>query len=342
MAACVLALALFLTGCGTVSLGDRAIVKAIFLDRRENVFQSAIVVFSCAPTTDAASAEGQARIYLGEGEDVASALADAESKQTKDPFYAQNGLLLLGSGCLKMDPTPVLAYFGEEETSRKDLTVFLTPIDVQKFSEFEDSVADTVREAEDLAASPDGAGAFGLQDADCENGFSGLLPVLDLDESGTAQGVSKGVLFDDGAPQSELEDAEFQLALLLLGKTGQLSFEIPEERLSVNVKGATVRRSLAADGLRLQLAMTGTIMTLSRGGRALYAEQAAEATDKVDRYLEKTFDALVSKTFGRRNDVFGFSWWLRMRSSALVDELDREQALYDDSRLSFSCRLRHG
>lgn len=200
---------LFLTGCSATSLGDRAVVKAVYLDHTEEGYAASIVVYGCEPTTDAASAEGKAAIYSGVGDDVPQALAQAEQQQTKEPFYAQNGLLLLGRGCQEKDPAPILSYFGEEDASRKDLAVYLTELSPEEFQQSEKKISDVIREAERLAASSGGRGAFGIHEAKCEDGFSGLLPVLRFSEESSSATVRSAVLFERGVPCASMEGGGF-------------------------------------------------------------------------------------------------------------------------------------
>lgn len=336
---------LCLTGCSATSLGDRAVVKAVYLDHTEEGYAASIVVYGCEPTTDAASAEGKAAIYSGVGDDVPQALAQAEQQQTKEPFYAQNGLLLLGRGCREKDPAPILSYFGEEDASRKDLAVYLTELSPEEFQQCEKGISDVIREAERLAASSGGRGAFGIHEAKCEDGFSGLLPVLRFSEESSSATVRSAVLFERGVPCASVEGAALQLASLLLGKTSELTMEITqgEERLEVAVKGATVRKNMSgspAEGV-LELELSGTIVSLTWGGKSVYARESKQASEEVNRFVEKLFYELVQITFERKNDIFGLSWWMKEQSSTQTAQLERSGELYDPGRLSFSCHLRY-
>ena len=334
-----------LAGCSPVSLSDRAIVKAIFLDETQEGYQAAIAVFSCEPTTDAASAEGQAHLYLGRGEDVAQALADAERQQTKTPFYAQNELLLLGKGCMTGDPTGVLDYFGEEDSSRKDMAVYLVPMDADEFMKCEDGISRVIHETESIASANGAKGVFGTHETNCAGGFSGLLPVLDFSEDGSAFAVDRAVLFTRGAPTASLCGAEYQLALILLGKSGEMTFDTQSDsgRLDVSIKGASVRKNAVETdgGPALQLAMTGTITSLTRNGRLLYAGQSDQPVRAVDERIAEAFHSIADCTFAESNDLFGFTWWMRSLNSRSVDALQESGELYRYERLLFSCNMRY-
>lgn len=343
---CLLLALLCLTSCSSVSLGDRAVVKAVYLEQTEEGFAASLVVYGCDPTTDAASAQGKAAIYSGTGGDVPQALADAESRQTKEPFYAQNGLLLLGKNCMERDPAPILSYFGEEDASRKDIAVYLTHLSPEEFDECEENISDVIREAERTASSSGGRGAFGVHEADCLDGFSGLLPVLDFSDESESASVGRALLYADGMPRYALEDAQLQLAMLLLGKSSELTLDIPADdgkRLDVSAKGISVRKNMSGsweNGV-LHLEITGTMLSLSRDGRALYGTDARKAVDEVNTYLETELQALAEKTFLEKNDLFGFVWWMQGLNSERVSELASSGEIYRADRLSFRCRLRY-
>lgn len=153
MLLCVLPLALLCTlcGCSSLSLGERAIVKAIYLDGTPGSYTASLVVFTCEPTTDTASAKGEAKIYSATEEDIGEALEAAEKEQAKVPFYAQNELLFLGPQITQTGIGKALAYFTGEQAARPNLSVFTVPVDAQAFKKLEKTIAQTIQEAERVA-----------------------------------------------------------------------------------------------------------------------------------------------------------------------------------------------
>ena len=143
-------LLMLLCGCKqSRSLGERAIVKMVYLDESGGQVQAGLVVFTCAPNSDTASVEGQAKIYTAQGKSIEEALYKAEQQQNKKPFYAQNEILLLGPGAAR-NVTPYLSYFADENAARPNLAAFLTPLTAEELSECEDVISDVVREGERL------------------------------------------------------------------------------------------------------------------------------------------------------------------------------------------------
>ena len=79
-------LLMLLCGCKqSRSLGERAIVKMVYLDESGGQVQAGLVVFTCAPNSDTASVEGQAKIYTAQGKSIEEALYKNSSK-TKNRF----------------------------------------------------------------------------------------------------------------------------------------------------------------------------------------------------------------------------------------------------------------
>ena len=143
-------LLMLLCGCKqSRSLGERAIVKMVYLDESGGQVQAGLVVFTCAPNSDTASVEGQAKTYTAQGKSIEEALYKAEQQQNKKPFYAQNEILLLGPGAAR-NVTPYLSYFADENAARPNLAAFLTPLTAEELSECEDVISDVVREGERL------------------------------------------------------------------------------------------------------------------------------------------------------------------------------------------------
>ena len=125
-------LLMLLCGCKqSRSLGERAIVKMVYLDESGGQVQAGLVVFTCAPNSDTASVEGQAKIYTAQGKSIEEALYKAEQQQNKKPFYAQNEILLLGPGAAR-NVTPYLSYFADENAARPNLAAFLTPLTAEE------------------------------------------------------------------------------------------------------------------------------------------------------------------------------------------------------------------
>ena len=128
---------------------------------------------------------------------------------------------------MKNDVTPYLAYFEQENAARPNLSVFLTTMSGEGFSQCEKSISEVVREGEriaDSAAQDGGASRSIYEAAPSEGKADGWLPVLTFDqEPDSFMGVRSLVLLRQGKADGMLRDAQMQLALLLAGKTDRLA-----------------------------------------------------------------------------------------------------------------------
>ncbi len=214
-----------LCGCSR-SLGERAIVKIVYLDESNGQIEAGLAVFTCTPNSDTASVEGEARIYTAQGASIEEALYHAERQQNKKPFYAQNEILLLGPGAAA-DVTPYLRHFAAENAARPNLAAFLTPLTLEEFAGCEEGIGDIVREGERLMSR--GAQGAALTQSlfelelSGESGMRGYLPVFSFSkEEKDFRGVRQLALMEDGAPYRMLEDAPMQLFLLLAERSDAL------------------------------------------------------------------------------------------------------------------------
>ena len=80
--AAALLLLLLLGGCSR-SLGERAIVKLVYLDEADGQIQAGLAVFTCAPNSNTASVEGEARIYTAQGAKSASRIRNLFTRRMR-------------------------------------------------------------------------------------------------------------------------------------------------------------------------------------------------------------------------------------------------------------------
>lgn len=345
--AVALCLAAVLCGCASRSLGERAIVKMIYLDAAEGKTHAGLVVFTCAPNSDTASVEGEAKIYTAEGGSIEEALYNAEQQQNKKAFYAQNELLLLGPGAAQ-DATHFLAHFAGENAARPNLAVFLTAMTTAEFSECEEGISSVVREGERLLA-PGADGEKRTQsifelDLAGEDGLNGYLPVFSFSkEEKEFCGVRQIALMRAGKPDALLEETPMQLALLLSGKADRLSVntQIEGEAFSFTTQQTTVARTPSVEnGVPcLSVHMAGLVGEITVNGVPLTRQQQDAAARKINGYLEKLATALDDAAFRRGNDIFHHAWWMGQRDAASVQALKEAGLLYQTAQVRFSCDL---
>lgn len=342
-------LLMLLCGCKqSRSLGERAIVKMVYLDESGGQVQAGLVVFTCAPNSDTASVEGQAKIYTAQGKSIEEALYKAEQQQNKKPFYAQNEILLLGPGAAR-NVTPYLSYFADENAARPNLAAFLTPLTAEELSECEDVISDVVREGERLigmgADEQDRTQSIFEINLSGTGGLDGYLPVFSFSkEEKEFRGVRQMVLFRSGAPYAVLEDAAMQMFLLLNGKARQLTVNTQIEGRVVSFRTQQLQlthtASTAGGAPHLEVCLTGKLDDVTVDGAPVADKEEAEMTREINAYLNREAEMLSQATFARGNDTFHYAWWLKLYDTAACEALLRTGTLYDIATVDFSSELK--
>lgn len=349
---CKLLVALFcvalLCGCAHGrSLGDRAIVKMIYLDESDRQIQAGLVVFTCAPNSDSSSAQGEAKIYLAQGDSIEEALYHAEESQNKKPFYAQNEILLLGPGAAG-NVTEYLNYFSNENAVRPNLAVFLSPLDSEAFSECEDNIGRVVTEAERMIGADingqDRTQSIYELNFSQESGLDGYLPVFSFSEDEKDFcGVKRLVLFRDGVLYGMAEDVQMQMLLLLSGKADRLT-------IHTQIDGATVafrtqqaflsRQAGVENGVpSLNVCLSGKLDDITWDGVPVESGETARAAQAINAYLDQVAASLNQATFCAGNDVFHSVWWMQQYDAALCDALLQADRLYETAQVTFCAHL---
>ncbi|MFR9216285.1 MAG: hypothetical protein ACLVKK_08645 [Ruthenibacterium sp.] len=348
MLLCVLPFALLCTlcGCSSLSLGERAIVKAIYLDGTPGSYTVSLVVFTCEPTTDTASAKGEAKIYSATEEDIGEALEAAEKEQAKAPFYAQNELLFLGPQITQAGVGRALAYFTGEQAARPNLSVFAVPVDAQAFKKLEKTIAQTIQEAERVADDAQmGMGRtmseLALQNE--EEQFSGLLPVLRFGEQEEPK-VDSMLLFQNDMPQGAMHGTQLGLALVAGGQTDRMQFSFYHDGGYYHVETQRLRLVKQAaqeeGGLRLHLSLEGSTAVITRDGKPLHGQEAQAAAGLVNDFLCQEWEKLNRKTFLKGNDICELSFWLLQEDIPAAQAMLHAPVQERQGAVSFESRLR--
>lgn len=346
LAAALLLLAC-LCGCSR-SLGERAIVKMVYLDEADGQIQAGLVVFTCAPNSDTASVEGEARIYTAQGTDIDEALYNAERQQNKKPFYAQNEILLLGPGAAK-HVTPYLEHFAGESAARPNLAAFFTPLTAEEFAACEEMIGDVVREGERLL----GRGAEGAVLAQSlfelelseQDGMNGYLPIFSFSkEEKGFRGVRQLALIRGGAPYRTLEGAPMQLFLLLAGKSNQLTMYLPIDGKEVSFHAQQLCLARVPSAVRgvpkLTVHLTGTLDDITENGIPIAYAAREDAARRINRALDALAEELNKATFAQGNDIFHYGWWMKLYDAGACQALMDAGTLYETAQVELVSALR--
>lgn len=347
-ALCLVA-AMLLCGCGaSVPLGERAIVKAIYLDESDGKVQAVLAVQSCKPSANAGEAQSEMQLYTGEGDSIATAMCRAEQQQNKKPFYAQNRLLFLGRGAVKAGVSQYLSYFGAEELSRTSLSVFVLPLSAQEFSEHGDSIETVVAEGERLTDESKSAGnrTFGIYEAnDVQNGtFTGYLPVLRVNQAQkTLAQVTELLLFDADEPTALVEGAQLELALLFAGKGNRLTMYLTLNGVEtvLRTQSIFIRREMTGTPASrvLRITLNGKLESASQDGKLLQGEALEAVTQAYNAYLSRACAQLYAKGFYRGADLFGDTWWFLQDNAQATRNMQTSGSFYVPHRILFRSSL---
>lgn len=332
-------------GCGGVSLGSRAIVKAIYLDREQERVQAVLAVAVCEASADTASVEQAVHLYTGEGASIDEALDRACRAQSRRLFYGQNELLLLGPGTVSEDVTPFLDYFEQENAARPHMAVFLTTRSLEGLQHDADGLEEVIRQAGRIAdGHTQEAGAYSTvyEAAPGPGKAAGWLPVLTWDEEGgLSPGVRSLLLLRDGRRDGLVRGTALQLALVLAGKAQRLAFTntVDGQTVTLRTQPLQVQKTAAVTGEQVTVRLTGAVQALSVDGQSCGEEETRRMLPALNDHLQRLLEQLIACTFSRGNDAFGFAWWMRARDAGAVEKLLEAGQLYEDGRVQAQVQL---
>lgn len=312
--AAVLALA-GLTGCGAPALGDRAIVKAIFVDRQEQ-YQVGLAVLEEGEGEKGAQTTGL-QLYTGSGDTLAQALRQAETSQTRRPFYAQNQLLWVGRQAAEQQLPEVLDYFAAEQASRPNMAVYVADLDLEKLEQLagEEGLQEDILRLESSLSRAGSARMIYEVQLD-RQGAGGLVPLLEPGESGlTVQGLA---LYRSQELSDLLEGQQAALAGLLLGQKESMEWieETDLGQLRLRLDSPTIQRQIRTEKGQpvLQLVLRGTVRDLSAADPSLQQQAAGwqsreELSRQISQSITGQLQQLVDQCWQPEGDPFQLGWW---------------------------------
>ncbi|MEG0178358.1 MAG: hypothetical protein RR654_02290, partial [Oscillospiraceae bacterium] len=177
-----------------ISLGERAIVKAICVDYNNDEYLAKLVVFTCDADTDTKSVNERAQCYEGKGANIDTAINVCEKKQNKKPFYAQNELLFISENAASKIGDDIIEYFNRQSIMGQDLAVLVTQ-NTDAFKNNENS-AKIINDAQRIANdSTDTKGSKKLYEySTVSNAIFGYIPYVKLEKTGC---METGIILDE-------------------------------------------------------------------------------------------------------------------------------------------------
>ncbi len=307
----IIALNITVSSCMTgTNLDERAIVKAIYLDENEKgTIQASLIIYTCKPSANTADVQGEPALYTGQGDSIASAIANAESKQNKHAFFEQNRIVLLGTGAFN-NISNYLSYFASEQTSGANYAVFLTKVSNSEFSQMQDILTNIVQTSESVSDSSiqQGNKSVKIYETDfSQNKFNGYLPVLTIEDN-TVKGVEELLLFENEIPIGYVRDVSMQLLLVLSGKKNNIetSFVVDGTDTIVQTQQFTAKYKTNENG-KLIVILSGKIKSILQNGQALHADNQQKAIEEFNKLIEQSANLITDLTINRGNDVFQYN-----------------------------------
>lgn len=311
----LLLLCLVLTGCGSsTALGDRAIVRLLYLNHDGTQYQAQLVVFSSD-----ASAEGEEKIgtvhrCVGTADTIGGAIEAAGEGQQQKPFFAQNEILLIGSGA-KSHASEILTWFAGREASRPNLAVFIgdLPPEEKQDKQLVEQLYAMLRHADQSFRYETMLYQIRLDE---EGLLEGALPMLEIGEN---QVETSGLqLFQKGEPLMQLCGEDMKTALMLQNRAISRRLELKEAGekpfscVLTHFSRRYVKTPETDNGITLIL--RGAVRKASLP-HSVSRQEKKQLQEKLETLLTREAERVLSCTYGaHRLDLFHLEWHARQQN----------------------------
>lgn len=324
------------TGCSRSGIGDKVIVKAIYLEY-SGEYTATLLALRSAPSADTGEVTEQASYLSGQGATLGQALAAAEEKENRQVFYGQNELLLLGPELCRAGAFEACRYLAKETSGRPNMAVYGVDLAPQEFLELDQKGKDALESINQLEKK--GYYKTYLYEFGAGDG-QGVLPGIRL--AGAKAEPLGAAVYSGGEPALVLKGSDLELAALLSGQQRELEMELELEGQAVRFQVRSPRLFYESagrgEGLQMTLDMTGHI-------QKIVTPQGAAAPGP-DRELEQTINAalaqrlldIIESTYGQGNDVFRLASWLYNQDEAACRTQQAAGTLWQ-GKVRPECRL---
>lgn len=318
--------AVCLTGCSRSGIGDKVIVKAIYLEYGGG-YTATLLALRSAPSADTGEVTEQAYYLKGEGATLGQALARAQEKENRQVFYGQNELLLLGPRLCEAGVFEACRYLAKETSGRPNMAVYGVDLSPDEFSALEQKGKDAIESIDQLEKK----GYYKTYLYELGAGEKqGVLPMLGMEQEKVEPAGL--VVYEGGTQALTLEGADVELAALLSGQQRELELELELEQGVVRFAVRSPRLYYEAAGQGgepgLTLRMAGHIQKVVTPQGAAAPGPNKELEAQINAALAEQLAALVQNTFGQGNDVFELAAWLRNQNEAACRALEAAGTLW--------------
>lgn len=330
-----------LTGCiQPVSLGDRSIIKSVYLDYEHGIYTAILTAFDCEANSDTSSAKGKAQMYQGQGDSIEIALHDAESQQNKKPFYAQNEILLLGTGLLQHDAFSALKYFAQENAIRPNVSVFGITLSPKEWLEQKSQMDQILQQVSlEIKKSENHEGGaislYQLFKHDIKN-ETAFLPFLSIKNKGKGfVGIQQLSLIQKGKLNRIFSETESELLFILSGQ--KQTFEASLDKSFFAVSDITRSFSFSNNRADPQLIITlkGTFSKLSQDSHPISEHQANQLAKKINEALQASTHRLISDFQKKKIDPLHHRWWFEQKNTEQAHNMIADGTFFIPNRIEY-------
>lgn len=311
----VLLVALFLTGCTAQStpLGERAVVRLLFLEKADPGYSALTVVCDFSGGEQAQQA---AVVQTAQGDTIEQALWQAAAQRGGDPFFAQNRLLLLGPRLAAEELPAVLDYFASNCGAYRDPALWLWDGGQEVLASLPEPMV-FVQMAEKLTQE-DTQGCV-IHVLECGDAQPVVLPVLEqTEQQKKTTGVKvSGLALPDNRTLQLYREEEVLLGYgLLRGRQQEQLLPVEYAGAQYTLRLEELQRDLSAQNGRLCLTVRGACGTAAESSALPDGLQTA-AEQVVLQQCAAAWNALTQN--GSR-DIFALGWWAQQLGASAGSE----------------------
>lgn len=341
---CILLAAAFAclaAGCGAPGISVKGILRALYLEYTGERYEVRLVCFEGSPSADAGETEEAAVLIAGQGESVRAALEDAQQGQSRQLFYGQNELLLLGPRLARQGLFDALRYLVRQETGRPNVTVYLTDLTLDDLEARQEEMGDLLAEVGQIRTLG-GYNCYLYQLGGAEQ--CALLPNLHVDPDSGNISSDGMTVYRQGRPAHRWDENQLQLALLLSGQQKTLHFTAQGEEgpvsFTLHSAHAVYTPQERGNALGLDISIQGDI-------RRVETDEGAQSPLNDERYelflqcwLEELAKEMAADTFEEGNDLFLLRSHIDGLDAAAAARQAQAGELYKEKTLNWECRAR--
>lgn len=320
----VLCLCLLFSGCSQGGVGDKVIIKAIYIEW-QTTYTVHLLALKADPNADTADVKEQVQYLTGTGVSLYDAFLMAEQSENRQIFYGQNELLLVGPGLARTGLFDACNYLAKESSGRPNMAVYGISLSPDQLQELDDKGLDLLENMNQLEAH--GFYKTYLYELSAQAG-SGILPMVSADEEGKT--APDGLhIYKDGTKAQTLDNSGAEMAALISGQRRDFHFNL---QLKSGPVGFDLRffdlsfESLhQQDSLGLNIRLTGHIQKPITLQGVIKPGPNLELTDQINSAMQQLMQELVDKSIGQGNDVFSLSSWMKNTDERLFMQLETQQ-----------------